>query len=84
MCDVLCLFKSIQLDPNFKNNYKELARHMTDAGWNRDNNQCCQQVNIELSWTLVYISPSPMYLRPYVYWYFSLNRLIDSRKDTML
>ena len=46
MCNVLCLFKSIHLDPNFKNNYKELAHHMTDAGWNRDNNQCHQQVNI--------------------------------------
>ena len=44
MCDVLCLFKGIQLDPNFKNNFKELARRMTDSGWNRDNNQCRQQV----------------------------------------
>ena len=57
MCDVLCLFKSIQLDPNFKNNYKELARRMTDAGWNHDNNQCRQQVNIPLFFQLVYISP---------------------------
>ena len=58
MCDVLCLFKSIQLDPNFKNNYKELARRMTDSGWNRDNNQCRQQVKYFLwSWlTFSYIS----------------------------
>ena len=44
MCDVLLIFKSIQLDPNYKNNYKELSRRMADAGWNRDNNQCRQQV----------------------------------------
>ena len=44
MCDVLLLFKSILLDPIFRNNYKELARCMSDAGWNRDNNQCRQQV----------------------------------------
>ena len=49
LCDVLLLFKQIQLDPNFKNNYKELARRMTDSGWARDNNQCCQQVHIMYS-----------------------------------
>ena len=44
MCDILLLFKSIQLDLNFRNNYKELARRMSDAGWSRDNNQCRQLV----------------------------------------
>ena len=48
MCDVLLIFKAIQLDPNYKNNYKELARRMSDAGWTRDNNQCRQQVNFFL------------------------------------
>ena len=48
MCDVLLIFKAFQLDPNYKNNYKELARRMSDAGWTRDNNQCRQQVNIFL------------------------------------
>ena len=48
MCDVLLLFKTIQLDPIFKNNYKELARRMSDAGWNRDNNQCRQQVKFRV------------------------------------
>ena len=45
MYDLLLLFKAIQLDPIFKNNYKELSCHMSDAGWQRDNNQCRQQVN---------------------------------------
>ena len=44
LCDVLLLYKMIQLDPHFKNNYKELSRRMTDAGWHHDNNQCRQQV----------------------------------------
>ena len=44
LVDVLYIFKQIQLDPNFKNNYKELARCMLDAGWARNNDQCRQQV----------------------------------------
>ena len=45
LADVLYLFKTIQLDPNYRNNYKELARRMVDAGWQRDNDQCRHQVN---------------------------------------
>ena len=44
LADVLYLFKTIQLDPNYRNNYKELARRMTDAGWQRDNDQCRHQI----------------------------------------
>ena len=44
LVDVLYIFKQIQLDPNFKNNYKELARRLLDAGWTRNNDQCRQQV----------------------------------------
>ena len=44
ICDVLLLFKMIQLDPNFKNNYKKLSRRIADVGWQRDNNSCRQQV----------------------------------------
>ena len=44
LADVLYLFKTIQLDPNYHNNYKELARRMIDTGWNCDNDQCRHQV----------------------------------------
>ena len=44
LADVLYLYKTIQLDPNYHNNYKELARRMTDAGWQQDNDQCCHQI----------------------------------------
>ena len=44
LADVLYLFKTIQLDPNYRNNYKKLARRMTDAGWQRDNDQCRHQI----------------------------------------
>ena len=44
LCDVLLLYKTIQLDPHFQNNYKELSRRMSDAVWHCDNNQCRQQV----------------------------------------
>ena len=43
--DILYLYKTIQMDANYKNNYKELARRMKDAGWTRDNDQCRHQVN---------------------------------------
>ena len=43
--DVLYLFRVIQLDPNYRNNYKELARHMQDSGWHQDNNQCRHQID---------------------------------------
>ena len=42
--DILYLYKTIQMDANYKNNYKELARRMKDAGWTRDNDQCRHQV----------------------------------------
>ena len=44
LADVLYLYKTIQLDPNYRNNYKELARRMIDAGWDRDNDQCRHQI----------------------------------------
>ena len=43
--DILYLYKTIQMDANYKNNYKELAHRMKDAGWTRDNDQCRHQVN---------------------------------------
>ena len=43
--DILYLYKTVQMDANYKNNYKELARRMKDAGWLRDNDQCHHQVN---------------------------------------
>ena len=42
--DKLYLYKTVQMDANYKNNYKELARRMKDAGWSRDNDQCQHQV----------------------------------------
>ena len=45
LADVLYLFRNIQLDPNYRNNYKELARRMEDAGWKHDNNQCRHQID---------------------------------------
>ena len=45
LADVLYLFRVIQLDPNYRNNYKELSRWLVDCGWQRDNNQCCHQIN---------------------------------------
>ena len=42
--DILYLYKTVQMDKNSKNNYKELARQMKDAGWSRDNDQCRHQV----------------------------------------
>ena len=45
LADVLYLFRVIQLDPNYRNNYKELARHMQDSGWHRDSNQCRHQID---------------------------------------
>ena len=45
LADVLYLFRVIQLDPNYRNNYKELARRMQDSGWHRDNNQCRHQID---------------------------------------
>ena len=41
----LYLFRNIQLDLNYCNNYKELARRMEDAGWKHDNNQCRHQID---------------------------------------
>ena len=45
LADVLYLFRVIQLDPNYRNNYKELSRRMKDCGWDRDNNQCRHQID---------------------------------------
>ena len=45
LADVLYLFHNIQLDPNYRNNYKELAHRMEDAGWKHDNNHCRHQID---------------------------------------
>ena len=45
LADVLYLFCVIQLDPNYRNSYKELAWRMQDSGWQCDNNQCRHQID---------------------------------------
>ena len=47
--DLLVMYKNMSLEDGFCNNYKELARRMQDAGWEQNNNQCCQKVS-----TIVY------------------------------
>ena len=42
--DVLLFKKLTDNDKNFRGNYMEIARRMCEAGWDRNNNQCRQQV----------------------------------------
>ena len=42
---MLVMYKDMNLEDGFHNNYKELARRMQDAGWERNNNQCHRKVS---------------------------------------
>ena len=45
-CDVLLAYKNMMLEGVYKDNFKELSRRMQDMGWERNNNQCRQQIEI--------------------------------------
>ena len=41
---VLVIHKELESDPNYKNNFMELSRCMKLSSYDRNNNQCRQQV----------------------------------------
>ena len=43
--DLLVLYKNMLLSGIKKNNFKELSKRMDELGWERNNDQCLQQVN---------------------------------------
>ena len=45
-------YKNMNLEEGFRNNYKELSRRMQDIGWDRNNNQCRQKVDV-ISYLLI-------------------------------
>ena len=48
------MYKNMNLEDGFRNNYKELAQRMQDAGWERNNNQCRQKVSTIVNFFCVY------------------------------
>ena len=45
LADLLVMYKNMLLNGLQKDNYKELSKKMIEAGWDRNNDQCRQQVN---------------------------------------
>ena len=43
--DVMETYRDMMLEGIYKNNFKELSKRMIDMGWDRNNNQCRQQVS---------------------------------------
>ena len=42
--DLLVLYKNMLLSGIKKDNFKELSKRMAEVGWDRNNDQCRQQV----------------------------------------
>ena len=43
--DLLVLYKNMLLNGLKKDNFKELSKLMSEVGWDRNNDQCRQQVD---------------------------------------
>ena len=50
--DLLVIYKNMLLGGIIKDNFKELSKRMSEVGWERNNNQCRQQVH-NISFNLV-------------------------------
>ena len=44
--DLLVLYKNMLLSGVKKDNFKELSKRMAEVGWDRNNDQCRQQVTL--------------------------------------
>ena len=57
LSDLLLLYKQMVLGGLRKDNWKELSKRMSEAGWERNNDHCRHEVKLEIYYIVIKYHP---------------------------